>query len=54
MGIGAEKFTNLKRWYDTHGLVPRRKKSGGCNVFSSNETTVDSLSLLFRKWVFIP
>ncbi|XP_071490311.1 uncharacterized protein [Diadema antillarum] len=29
MEIGPEKFTNVKAWYNTHGLVPRRKKSGG-------------------------
>ena len=28
MVIGDAKFTNLKKWYNENGLVPRRKKSG--------------------------
>ncbi|XP_071962639.1 uncharacterized protein [Antedon mediterranea] len=29
MGIGRDKFKNVKTWYETHGLVFRRKRSGG-------------------------
>ncbi|XP_011662879.2 uncharacterized protein LOC105437692 [Strongylocentrotus purpuratus] len=29
MEIGPQKFTNLKKWYASNGLIPRRKKSGG-------------------------
>ena len=28
-----EKFTTLRRCYETHGLVPRRNKSGESNLF---------------------
>ena len=37
MGIGPQKFTNLKRWYETHGLVPRRKKSGRPKPYSPED-----------------
>jgi hypothetical protein len=40
MGIGQAKFTNIKRWYNDNGLVPRHKKSGEDTGFSSISSEV--------------